>query len=406
MDVSGSMIHTLLCPTSRIRLIASASTPPLIPWEERITTPPDSRCIRLLDPPVTEYPLLSFLWMKDMTLTNWIRKIEQCETDCSSNPMSSELRPADYVERMRTIFATNQRKRWLARLVLARWTQRVWMKRTQCNVDMIDMAEVPDSDAIFLTDTKHHTIFRFHSRDVFKNLLTNICMSDEMLPTPRYPTNPWTNSKLTIAQTMGLCQQLVASYGRKGRCPPVLFAAFCAARFSLRRFQEENSGLLAQHAVMSYFKDLHEHNHDLVFDTIANLLSAAGLDYSPTAIRRWLRRTPQTPLHHEWLTMARDYTLYINLHVQIRNNWITESRIYVDVRDLYSRTVLPDPASQRLQIIRNTSLLDVPPTIYGILGLPLLLQPPAEGTILTEDGALQLIQHVLLTNLITDYSPP
>jgi len=211
---------------------------------------------------------------------------------------------------------------------------------------------------------------------------------------------------LTMAQTMGLCQQLVASYGRKGRCPPVLFAAFCATRFSLRRFQEENSSLLAQHAVMSYFKDLHDHNHDLVFDTIANLLTAAGLEYSPIAIRRWLRRLPQTPLHREWLTMARDYTLYINLHVQIRNNWITESRIYVDVRDLYSRTVLPDPASQRLQIIRNTSLLDVPPTIYGILGLPLLLQPPAEGTILTEDGALQLIQHVLLTNLITDYSPP
>jgi len=147
-----------------------------------------------------------------MTLTNWISKIDQCE--------------ADFAERTRAIFTANQRKRWLARLAVVRWTQRVWMKRVQCNVDMIDMAPVPDRDAIFLTDTKHRMIFRFHSRDVFKNLLTNICMSDEMLPTPRYPTNPWNNSKLTLAQTMGLCQQMVAAYGRKGRCPPVLLAAF------------------------------------------------------------------------------------------------------------------------------------------------------------------------------------
>jgi hypothetical protein len=375
----------------RIRLIASASSQ-LIPWEERIKTVPELRHIRILDPPVTEPILLSFLWMKDMTLTEWIRKTESASVSGSTN---NPLCPSDYQDRIKTIFAANQRQRWLARIVLHRWTQRIWRKRTQCNVDMIDMQAIPDADAIFLTDTKHRTIFRFHSRDVFKNLITNICMSDEMLPTPRYPTNPWTNSKLTMAQTMGLCQQLAAAYGAKGRCPPILFAAFWAARFSLRRFQEENSGLLAQHAVTSYFKDLHDYNHIVVLDTITNLLTDAGLNYSPLAIKRWLRETPQTPLHREWLNMARDYTLYINLHVQVRPSWIAETRIYSDVRDLYSRTVLPDTTSQRLQIIRSNSLMDLipsPPLMYGLLGLPMLLQPPLEGLTLSEELALQLIQ--------------
>jgi hypothetical protein len=265
---------------------------------------------------------------------------------------------------------------------------------------MIDMKPIADKDAIFLTDTKHRTIFRFHRNDVFANLLSNICSSDEMLPTPRPPTNPWTNSPLTEAQTMGLCQQLVKDYGRRGRCPPVLFAAFWAARFSLKRFQEENSSLLAQHAVVSYFKDLHEHNMSVVLETIMNLLTGAGLDYSPSAIRRWLAQMPQTPLHKEWLEMARDYTLYINLHVQIRTSWHSEDRIYSDVRRLYARTTI-DPPSQRITALRNltTAITGVPPVppMFGLMGLPLILHPyyDASGNDMTSELAIQLIQNAL-----------
>jgi len=386
---------------SRIRLIApaTAALPTPIPWEERIKQLPEPHHIRILTPPEAN-SMLSFLWIQDMTLTEWIRKIEQRELDVSSNPVASALRPADYNVRLRAIFETNQRARWLARLVQQRWTQRVWRKRTQCNVDMIDMKPIADKDAIFLTDTKHRTIFRFHRNDVFTNLLSNICSSDEMLPTPRPPTNPWTNSPLTEAQTMGLCQQLAMDYGRRGRCPPVLFAAFWAARFSLKRFQEENSSLLAQHAVMAYFKDLHAHNMSVVLETIMNLLTGAGLDYSPSAIRRWMAQTPQTPLHKEWLEMARDYTLYINLHVQIRTSWHSEDRIYADVSRLYARTTI-DPPSQRITALRNltTAIAGIPPAppMFGLLGLPLILHPyhDASGNDMTSELAIQLIQNAL-----------
>ena len=386
---------------SRIRLIAPATAipPAPAPWEERIKHLPAAHHIRILTPPEPN-SMLAFLWIQDMTLTEWVRKIEQCELDVSSNPVASALRPADYNTRLRAIFETNQRARWLARIVQQRWTQRVWRKRTQCNIDMIDMKPIADKDAIFLTDTKHRTIFRFHRNDVFANLLSNICSSDEMLPTPRPPTNPWTNSPLTEAQTMGLCQQLASDYGRRGRCPPVLFAAFWAARFSLKRFQEENSSLLSQHAVVAYFKDLHEHNMSVVLETIMNLLTGAGLDYSTTAIRRWLAQTPATPLHKEWLEMARDYTLYINLHVQIRTSWHSEDRIYSDVRRLYARTTI-EPPSQRITALRNltTAIPGVPPVppMFGLMGLPLILHPyyDSSGNDMTSDLAIQLIQNAL-----------
>ena len=356
-------------------------------------TLPDPGRIRLLDNPVTDCTLLSFMWHKDLTLTAWINKLDEVEHE---SPIANALRPADYVERLKNLFYSNQRQRWLARVALMRWTQRVWRRKTQCNVDMIDMAEIADADAIFLTDTKHHTVFRFHRRDIFTNLLSNICLSDEMLPTPRYPTNPWTNAKLTLAQTIGLCQQLAADFGRRGRCPPVLFAAFWAARFNLKRFQEQNSGLLAQHAVTAYFKDLNERTHNVVFDTITNLLTNAGLDYSPVAIRRWLRQTPVTSLHREWLELVRDYTLYINLHVQVRNAWHSEDYIYGDVRRLYTRTSLPNPASQRLQMLQAPAhpLIPPAPSMFGLLGLPLLLQPAGTDA-MTEAEALAFIQSAL-----------
>jgi hypothetical protein len=222
-------------------------------------------------------------------------------------------------------------------------------------------------------------------------------MSDEFYPTPRAPTNPWTNAKLTLAQIIGVCEQLAADYGRRCRSPPVLFAAFWASRFNLKRFQEENSSLLAQNAITQAFKDLHGENHTMVFETITNLLSSAGLQFSPYAIRRWLHQTPVSALHREWLELARDYTLYINLHVQVRSHWHTEERIYRDVRFLYERTIPSEIPSQRMQLLRNVFDVSniIPPALpmFGFLELPRILRPLLDiSGSLTEDMVVALIR--------------
>jgi hypothetical protein len=355
---------------------------------------------------------LETLWFKDMTLADWVYTLEDAKADVSENPIAVAFRPPNYIQLLEDLFYGNQRKRWLAHVVRQRWCQRVWRKKTQCNIDMIDMLPIADKDAIFLTDTKHRQIYRFHKRDVVTNLLSNICMSDEMLPTPRAPTNPWTNSKLTMPQTMTLCQQIVADYASRGLCPPVLFAAFWASRFCLRRFHEDNSALLSQHAVRSYFKDLHEDNMDTVFDTIANLLQYSDIQYPTVSVRRWLRQTPQTPLHREWLLLARDYTLYINLHVQVRPTWYSEEYIYADVRRLYNRTTFPPPpASARMQLLREAvgqQLPQLPPLsqlpqlpvlqplqspLYSIFSLPMMFD--VSGSTMSNDTALELIRNAL-----------
>lgn len=381
MDVSGTL--SLWPRRPRIRLVAPSArrtiSYPL--WEDRCKYVPTPGTIRLLypAPPICFDP---FLWAKDYTLTEWIHKINLSNNE---NP----LQPPDYAEKLTSLFETNQRRRWLARIVYQRWTQHIWRKRTQCNVDMIDMQPVKDTDAIFLTDTTHRTVFRFHKNDIRKSIMSNLSLSDEMLPTPRYPTNPWTNSPLTTAQAIGLCQQLAVDYGRRGTLPPVLFAAFWESRFDLKRLQEEFASLLAQLAVMAYFKELHEYNQLTVFETITTLLSNANLDYSPFAIRKWLRQTPQTQLHKDWLKLARDYTLYINLHVQNRPNWYSEEYIYADVRRLYARTVLPDGNSQRMRLLREP----LPLSVYGITALPSILQMYQDPSgSLTEALALELIR--------------
>ena len=396
MDAPGSVNSQ-----QRIRIISRGAAPiQFVPEqiEERMKRPPTPGTIRLFDPPIKSTPFYESLWYKDLSLREWINHIDTLELDAAMNTISSCIYPEGYAAKVRAIFESTQRQRWLARMVLQRWTQRVWGRRTQCDVDLIGLEPVSDKDAVFLTDTRHHTIFRFHRRDIFKNILANICLSDEMLPTPRYPTNPWTNERLTLGQTIGICQQLAADFGRRGVCPPMLFAAFWASRFNLKRFRNENSGILSQNAVTSYFKDLHQGNRGVVLDTMTNLMSEAGLNYSRAALSRWLTETPLTPIHREWLELARDYTLYMNLHVQVRPNWYTESLIYADVRALYSRTTIPEIVSQRLNLLHGNTInnvIPIPPTMFGLYTLPAILQQTTENDTLTYQWALNLIQNSL-----------
>jgi hypothetical protein len=109
--------------------------------------------------------------------------------------------------------------------------------------------------------------------------------------------------------------------------------------------------MLSQHAIYSYFKDLTIDNQTTVYDTIVQLLTDAALRFSPAAIVRWLRQTQQTPLHHDWLLMVRDYTVYINLHVQVRPTWLSDIDIRRDVRALYGRTTTEMPREPRIRVV-------------------------------------------------------
>lgn len=352
-------------------------------WEERSHTPPPHISIRLLEPPAPYPPPISHLWARDYTLTEWFNLMAAPDLPHTTSlpdgsggmiDVSSTLTQVigtEYRDAISAVFYRNQRNRWLARKVINRWRQRVWHKKPQCGVDLIEMEPVRDADAIFLTDTAHRTVYKFHRRDIFNCLISNICSADEMLPNPRLPTNPWTNAPLTLAQTITVCQQLISDYARRGRCPPVLFAAFCAAGYSLPKFLSTNSAMLSQYAITAYFKDIHPHNIETVVDTILQLLTAAAVNYSPVAMRRWLRQTPVTPLHREWLALARDYTLFINLHIQARPTWYDDEFIFRDVRRLYSRTRPADPAGSRIRLTRtlgNAGATRTPPIPMAVTG--------------------------------------
>lgn len=334
-------------------------------WAERTQEPPLPGHIRPLFAPRLGF---EHWWYRDRSLTEWISEINELlaapASDVSGEtivpatsdvqlPSASALHPPGYGTAVAELFCEIQHKRWLARKVLLRLQQRVWSRRIQCDVDLIDMAPVPPRDRVLLTDVKNRTIYAFHRRDIFQNLLSNISAASEMLPTPRPPTNPWTNVPLTRVQIMSICQKLLLDFANRGQCPPVLFAAFCAAKYDIRRFETENSALLAQYAIRSYFADLHEHNREAVTDTVTQLLDEYGIRFSPVTVRRWFRRTPVTALHRDWLALARDYTLHLNLHIQPRPNWHDDDAIARDVRRLYARTDFTEALSPRLRLLRS-----------------------------------------------------
>jgi hypothetical protein len=305
--------------------------------EERRKLPPPPGKIRMLEEP-DKYPrVIARYWDTDMSLTEWIEEFITIRKQYKEKTISSVLYPESFLDTLHFSFVTNQRNRFLVRKVYRKWSQRVWMKRTQCNITLIDMEEFKDKDAIYLTDTKHHQIFRFHRSDVFKNFLTNISSCDEMLPSPRIPTNPWTNEPLTFQQTLSICNQMISYYAAKGKCPPLLFTAFCSSQYNIRTFRYKQASILAQNAIKTYFAEITPENRDVIEDTIVQLLYTAGCLFSPDSLHKWICSN-SSPLHREWLSIVCDYTLYMNLHVQVRPYWYNQTYILMDIRRLYERS--------------------------------------------------------------------
>ena len=367
-------------------------------WTERQATPPAAGTIRLFDDPSSAPNFfVGCCWDRDRSLTEWINDIEQHRTVVAdTSGFVATLYPPGYGDDIERLFAATQRKRWLARKVLMKWSQRVWRKRPQCNIDLIEMSPIPEADAIYVTDTHIRQVYRFHRRDVFNTLLSNICMCEEMLPNPRPPANPFTNAPLRLTQIISVCEQLSRYYGSRGRCPPTLFAAFCASRYNVRRFASEHASLLSHHAIASYFKEHSVENQDVVIDTMLQLITEIGEEITLNALRRWLRTGPQ---HGEWLALVRDYTLYMNLHVQVRPHWTSPLAINADVRRLYNRTEFPDGVSVRVRQLRTAVREGIrPPPLGAGWSLPLILHPPMPpggAGDMNEDLILQLIQSAL-----------
>ena len=240
-------------------------------------------------------------------------------------------------------------------------------------MDFIEQAPVHPRDAIVLTDVRTHTVYIFHRRDVQASLLANLSQADDMLPTPRAPTNPYTNEPLSLAQTISVCVQLNEHAVRRGRCVPVLLAAFWAARFDLERFAIENAYSLAHAAIHAFFAEISDSNRGDVCDTIIQLLTELNLHFSSSTVFGWLQEYPATNIQREWLTLVRDYTLYMNLHVQPRPAWSSEDAIHDDVRELYDRSWCLETASASTSASTSTSTSHAN-TLASLMTLALFMQ--------------------------------
>jgi len=358
-------------------------------WEERPHVAPG--LIRILTPPPphdTGLLYTSWHWV-DASLSQWHQRMDKTEESIQNSALCRAMYPADYMDRVRALFATNQRRRMLFRCLLTRLRYRIWSRRPACNVDLISLEPIPPADAIEMMDMRARTLFRFHRNDVFKTLMSNLTLSDEMLPMPRTPRNPYTNAPLTRAQTMAICQRLVHQIAARGGCPPPLLAAFWAARFDIKRYHAENTAALSQHAIREYFTEINDDNIYTIYQTILALMSSAG--YYPTTRRSidvWLRERPLTSQHTAWLELCRDYTLYLNLHVQARPHWYHEDAIRMDTRTLLRSTSFPRVAQPPISF-----LLGAPPPIATVGVTTTLLDISGN---MTTDEALQLIQDALL----------
>lgn len=240
-------------------------------------------------------------------------------------------------------FLESQRRRMLFRMLLLHTRHYIWSRRPVCNIDLVTLEPIADEHVFELTDTSSRCLFRFHRNNIYKAVLTNLFMSNEMVAEPRYPSNPYTNKPLTLAQTVSVCQRLVAMKIDHDSCPHPLLAAFWVARFDLQRFYTDNIAALSQHAIHSYFSDITESNVEVIRGTVHTFL--LHTNYVTPTTAKWLDTTNPITLRDEWRLLCRDYFVYANLQVQSRPHWSSSASIYIDAWTLASVSFIAQSSS-------------------------------------------------------------
>lgn len=194
----------------------------------------------------------------------------------------------------------NQRLRWAFKRLLTLWLgKRLRPANTEDPVSL----EAP-AEPIRITDWTARRYYLFEAKTLLRDIRTKLYLNDQLFPTPQPPKNPFTNSPLTLAQTIHVTNSL-----RRLGYTDWAIESYRVSGFNLATFKARFQYYLKIRALNTVFQRPTEDDCvDLLFDFIHEQYTAADMRMPRTDIWLWfMRNRPENPRVYAWRKWCEAY---------------------------------------------------------------------------------------------------
>jgi hypothetical protein len=238
------------------------------------------------------------------------------------------------------IFQDNQWTRWQIKRLVSRWLTNKSKKRVigeDC--DIISSEPIPLNEQIRIISIRNRTEYVFSGNVLLKTAKS--CLEGQVIAIPnvKSPHNPYTNTPFSYGEMVEVYNGILRWCAKKSKPLPAIIALYREHRFRNNLVLKIHNNYIQMKATESFmFND--DMNGDFFIEIMQILLEDFSEpllgEFNPVNIayqrfRLWNKMEPKNYLLICWKKLAADFWYYKQTEQFPRENWKTESSIFIDV---------------------------------------------------------------------------
>jgi len=238
------------------------------------------------------------------------------------------------------IFHKNQKFRWQMKRLVCKWLSYKSRKRIIGeDSDIITGDPIPKEEQIRIISIRNRTEYVFSGQVLVKT--AKCCLEGQTgaIPHVKTPHNPYTNTPFTYGELVKVYAEILFWCAKKGKALPAIIGLYRDYKFKNTMLLRINHNYVQLKAVENYILN-DDTNGEFFIEAMENMLEDFSLplmiEFDSLLIgyqrfRLWNQIEPKSPLMLAWKKLASDYWFYKQTEQFPRDNWRSESSIYVDL---------------------------------------------------------------------------
>lgn len=238
------------------------------------------------------------------------------------------------------IFQDNQWTRWQIKRLVSIWLTNKSKKRViGADCDIITSEPIPPNEQIRIISIRNRTEYVFSGHVLLKTAKS--CLEGQVIAIPnvKSPHNPYTNTPFSYGEMVEVYNGILRWCAKKSKPLPAIIALYREHRFRNNLVLMIHNNYIQMKATESFM-----YNDDMNGDFFIEIMQILLEDFSEPLLREfnpvniayqrfrlWNKMEPKNYLLICWKKLAADFWYYKQTEQFPRENWKTESSIFIDV---------------------------------------------------------------------------
>lgn len=238
------------------------------------------------------------------------------------------------------IFHNNQWFRWQMKRLVFVWLKSKSQKRIiGDDSDIITGEPIPLEEQVRIISIKNRTEYVFSGQVLVKGAKSCLEGQTAAIPHVKTPHNPYTNTPFTYGELVKVYSEILIWCAKKGKAMPAIISLYREYKFKNNMLLRVNHNYIQMKATDNYiFND--DSRGEFFIEAMEILLDDFSLllevEYDTLLIgyqrfRLWNQIEPKHYLMLAWKKLAADFWYYKQTEQFPRENWRSESSIYIDL---------------------------------------------------------------------------